>query len=470
MAPLSYLSDSDVALTTVACTCVFGLVAIVAMVVHVFTKCFVLRCGFRFDDYLLLAAFVTSLALAGQIIWAVVDENQGQHISKVTSSQFNKMAQSLLVSEVLWTFVNTLIRVSALLYLHNIFFPSKEVRYCAIGLCVVTVLYGMISLLTTVLICRPIQASWESGISGTCGNQTAAYVSLESIGLCIDILILVLPVQRILSLSLTTKRKAAILSVFSAGGIVTFVTALRIAALHRVNSLDFSYNQGYLGLLSTLGVLLSIIGCCAPSSAKLLSTISCCAPFNTAFRRTSDRKRSRKLDRIAKYVRSDRTQTTRAMFRIRDGQHDLDYTSVLPRSMHISQPISPQVRQSDFTILDTQSDVTLSSTLPKFESKESVELVEGRDQEIGVHDRGLCPEDAPLSLRQLLNFDMHEATVRSSRHFDLLSVAEVWCKNDYQAPKRRSHSEGENITHSQDKQSPNQPVCSKPIVSIEDEK
>ncbi|KAH8199141.1 hypothetical protein TruAng_006672 [Truncatella angustata] len=392
MAPLSYLSDSDVALTTVACTCVFGLVAIVAMVVHVFTKCFVLRCGFRFDDYLLLAAFVTSLALAGQIIWAVVDENQGQHISKVTSSQFNKMAQSLLVSEVLWTFVNTLIRVSALLYLHNIFFPSKEVRYCAIGLCVVTVLYGMISLLTTVLICRPIQASWESGISGTCGNQTAAY--------------------RILSLSLTTKRKAAILSVFSAGGIVTFVTALRIAALHRVNSLDFSYNQGYLGLLSTLGVLLSIIGCCAPSSAKLLSTISCCAPFNTAFRRTSDRKRSRKLDRIAKYVRSDRTQTTRAMFRIRDGQHDLDYTSVLPRSMHISQPISPQVRQSDFTILDTQSDVTLSSTLPKFESKESVELVEGRDQEIGVHDRGLCPEDAPLYLRQLLNFDMHEATVR----------------------------------------------------------
>lgn len=44
---------------------------------------------------------------------------------------------------------------------------------------------------------------------------------------------------------------------------VTIITALRIAALHRVSASDFTYDQGYLGLLSTIGGILGLIVCCA---------------------------------------------------------------------------------------------------------------------------------------------------------------------------------------------------------------
>lgn len=40
---------------------------------------------------------------------------------------------------------------------------------------------------------------------------------------------------------------------------VTIITALRVAALGRVNSTDFTYDQSYLGLLSTVGALIAVI-------------------------------------------------------------------------------------------------------------------------------------------------------------------------------------------------------------------
>lgn len=46
---------------------------------------------------------------------------------------------------------------------------------------------------------------------------------------------------------------------------VIIITGLRIKALHMVNAQDFTYSKGYLGLLSTIGVSLGIIFCCAPS-------------------------------------------------------------------------------------------------------------------------------------------------------------------------------------------------------------
>ena len=52
---------------------------------------------------------------------------------------------------------------------------------------------------------------------------------------------------------------------------VTFVTGLRTAVFARVDSPDFTYDLGYLGLLSIIGALLGIITCCVQSFPKFLS-------------------------------------------------------------------------------------------------------------------------------------------------------------------------------------------------------
>ncbi|KAI1768484.1 hypothetical protein GGR53DRAFT_478280 [Hypoxylon sp. FL1150] len=252
---------SDVALATIICTFILTPLAILSLSIHLFTC----KQMFAYDNLLILIAFLISLALVGQITWAVVDEGQGQHMSSVTHDQFEHAAKSLLVSEALWALANTLIRLTALLFLLKLFSPVYRLRCLLILLIGVSIAYGIAALLTTALICRPIQASWDNQDQGTCGDQIASFVSLEVVGLIIDLAILIVPIPTILTLNMPLKRRALTILLISAGTVVIVITGLRIAALHRINTSDFSYDQGYLGLLSILGTLISIITCYVPS-------------------------------------------------------------------------------------------------------------------------------------------------------------------------------------------------------------
>ncbi|KAI0133030.1 hypothetical protein F4776DRAFT_137171 [Hypoxylon sp. NC0597] len=150
-------------------------------------------------------------------------------------------AISLLVSEALWALVNTFIRLSALILLHRVFSATAVNRYQSVFLISLSILHGVAALLTAILIRRPIRASWDSHLlGGTCGNQTAAYVGLEACGLLIDIAIITLPFRPVLTMQMSMRRKLNVLLLLSAGVVVISITGLCIAALHRVNSSDFS--------------------------------------------------------------------------------------------------------------------------------------------------------------------------------------------------------------------------------------
>ncbi|KAI2473859.1 hypothetical protein F4781DRAFT_6301 [Annulohypoxylon bovei var. microspora] len=255
---------SNVARATIVCTYVFSFLAIISIAIHIFVRVKLVRV-FSLEDVSTCLAAIITMGLVGQITWAVIDEGQGEHMSNMTRSQFDLTAKSLLVNEALWALVNAFIRLSASLSLHRLFGVSDRRRLQAVTLICITIMHGVAALLVAVTICRPIQASWDSHIQGTCGNQTVAYVGLEVCGLLIDIGILALPVYPVLNLNMPMVRRLGLLLVLSTGAVVIIITALRIAALHRVNSPDFSYDQGYLGLLSTVGALLSIITCCVVS-------------------------------------------------------------------------------------------------------------------------------------------------------------------------------------------------------------
>ncbi|KAI1138856.1 hypothetical protein F5Y05DRAFT_352712 [Hypoxylon sp. FL0543] len=262
------LAASTVALATIVCTYIFTFLALLSLAIHGYMRLsnFI---RFSLEDFSTSLAAIITLGLVGQITWAVVDEGQGQHVSEVTQSQFELTAKSLLVSEALWALVNTFIRLSALILLHRVFSVTAVNRFQSVFLISLSILHGIAALLTAILICRPVHASWDPNVrGGICGNQTAAYVGLEACGLLIDIAILALPFRPVLTMQMSTRQKLNVLLLLSAGVVVVVITGLRIAALHRVNSSDFSYDQGYLGLLSTLGALLGIISCCAPSFAQ----------------------------------------------------------------------------------------------------------------------------------------------------------------------------------------------------------
>lgn len=83
---------SDVAQNTIVLTYVFLFLALIIAVDHVYLRR-KKSASFRWDDIITLCAFILSLALVGQITWAVIDEGQGQHVSNFTKSHLGIMAK-----------------------------------------------------------------------------------------------------------------------------------------------------------------------------------------------------------------------------------------------------------------------------------------------------------------------------------------------------------------------------------------
>ncbi|KAI1355775.1 hypothetical protein F5Y01DRAFT_326304 [Xylaria sp. FL0043] len=262
----------DVAQQTIVLSSVFTFLAILSFFAHITARIVILR-KLGLDDWLTVGASVISLALVTQTIWAVAKEGQGRHVSLVTHTEFELLAKSLLVHEELWALVNVLIRISASIAIKALFGVVNQWRVLSNVAMTLSILHGIFSVLIGALVCRPLNAAWDPNVEGTCINQTASFIAIEAIGLAIDVMILAIPCLVIPRLMMSRKRQWAFVLLLSSGSLVTIITGFRIAALHRVGSLDVTYDQAYLGLLSTLGALLSIIASCVPSFRHIYKAI-----------------------------------------------------------------------------------------------------------------------------------------------------------------------------------------------------
>ena len=113
--------------------------------------------------------------------------------------------------------VNTLVRISAILLIKSLFGIREWMVWTIRLLLVIAILFGLVVVLETFLICRPLAVDWNAHIDGTCGDQVVSYLVLEVLGLCLDFTILVLPLPCIWKLRVSLRRKMSIAIVFSIG-------------------------------------------------------------------------------------------------------------------------------------------------------------------------------------------------------------------------------------------------------------
>ena len=113
--------------------------------------------------------------------------------------------------------VTTLIRMSAIIFLHKIFEFNKVKERIIRLLLVLSILYGLVVFLEAFLICRPMAVDWNAHVDGTCGNQIVSYLVLELLGLLLDFGTIAMPSLWILNLSMRRARKVAVISILSIG-------------------------------------------------------------------------------------------------------------------------------------------------------------------------------------------------------------------------------------------------------------
>lgn len=82
---------------------------------------------------------------------------------------------------------------------------------------VLSVLHFLATLLGGFLICRPVSKSWNPTVKGQCGNEFAAYLSFEIIGLALDMAIILWPLPIIMKLTIPFWKKFGVLFIFAFG-------------------------------------------------------------------------------------------------------------------------------------------------------------------------------------------------------------------------------------------------------------
>lgn len=67
------------------------------------------------------------------------------------------------------------------------------------------------------LICRPFAAQWDPRVLGACGDQIASFMALESVGVVLDLGILLVPSVMIMGLQMRLETKIQLILVFNIG-------------------------------------------------------------------------------------------------------------------------------------------------------------------------------------------------------------------------------------------------------------
>ena len=123
------------------------------------------------------------------------------------------------MSQTIWGLVNTLIRMSAILFIGRVFGVARGMHLLTRLLLVLSILYGLVLFLEIFLICRPMAVDWNVHIDGTCGDQVLSYLVLEVFGLVLDFTILIVPIPCIWRLNINLTRKMSIATMFSIGAL-----------------------------------------------------------------------------------------------------------------------------------------------------------------------------------------------------------------------------------------------------------
>ncbi|KAH9206484.1 hypothetical protein DL95DRAFT_248214, partial [Leptodontidium sp. 2 PMI_412] len=114
------------------------------------------------------------------------------------------------------------------------------------------------------------QNAWSLTFPQGCNDVAASYYSMSTINVVTDVVILIMPLPTLATLHINTRRRLALIGIFSTGGVAILASCLRFYALHvYAVTKDPSYDAIYILLWSQIEVNLAIISASAPALRPL---------------------------------------------------------------------------------------------------------------------------------------------------------------------------------------------------------
>ncbi|RMZ70972.1 integral membrane [Pyrenophora seminiperda CCB06] len=155
----------------------------------------------------------------------------------------------------------------SLLFSYLRFMPKGIARISTILVMVACVLFHLSFLLVQVNLCQPIAKQWNPAItSGQCIKGVPFYLSMASITIFFDVIVMFLPFPILLKSRIQKRKKFALLGLLALG---TFITIIQIIRIQTISNLSNYLDSGGLIMWSTIENNLGIIVASIPTLAPL---------------------------------------------------------------------------------------------------------------------------------------------------------------------------------------------------------
>ncbi|KKZ61218.1 hypothetical protein EMCG_04173 [[Emmonsia] crescens] len=183
--------------------------------------------GFKIDDYMIFAALINSIILTITENLAVA-HGYGRHAFDLTKEEKILALKCFFAAQVFYTIVITLAKMSILFLYLRIFYIERYFRWACTLLNILTGAHGIAFVLTTIWQCHPMAGFWDKSIPGFyCVKIYPFWLSFSVVNIITEVVMLVLPVQEILRLSLRYREKLALVVVFSLGAFACVTSIIR---------------------------------------------------------------------------------------------------------------------------------------------------------------------------------------------------------------------------------------------------
>ncbi|KAF2728789.1 hypothetical protein EJ04DRAFT_556513 [Polyplosphaeria fusca] len=218
------------------------------------------------DDFWIIMAWCLNAGAESLTVWGFVKSHGGMALPALIKGHDMKAAQAYLIGEdfgsMLWHGSITCILLSVLCFYLTIFQFETNFRFYIYGLFTLSVMWGIASMLSGILLCIPPSNFWKLKDLDKCGSYNEYLLAVSVSELIITTAILALPVRPVLKLNLDLRTRLSILGVFFLGAFVLVSAIIRIALVYRPHVQTPNYYQ--LLIWSTVHMTSAYVCACLP--------------------------------------------------------------------------------------------------------------------------------------------------------------------------------------------------------------
>ncbi|KAJ5549326.1 hypothetical protein N7513_006560 [Penicillium frequentans] len=244
--------------------------SIIGVSLRIYSRLVVKRVVLGLDDWTIIVAQILVVGLFAATILAE-DSGVGKHIWAGTMDDVVQLQRNLWAYAFVYIACLVLVKSSIISFYRRIFNMNWALWACLF----IVIGWGIGSLITLLVACRPISYFWNWYIDPDGGkclfDLYYFYIGNAVANVATDGLILMIPMLIVWKLQMQNFQKLLVCGIFFIGGVAIIVSIIRISSIMSLKtSLDVSWVMGGVYMWSQIEISVAVICACLPTLQPII--------------------------------------------------------------------------------------------------------------------------------------------------------------------------------------------------------